>query len=165
MKLIWRITVMLMIAGLIAGCAMPGSIVPNATTADELVKKLGKPSDTRKNAQGGESWDYAYGPEGTETWRFDIDSGRMVRNAAQILTQERLYQVVPGVTTEAQVLELLGRPRMVTKFTGSTAWEWRVLRSPARGIFVVSFNHSGLATGVSIMEDMTTDGGDRGGDK
>jgi len=159
MKQILCIALVLLI-GALAGCAQPGSIMPNTTTADELAKTLGRPTDKRPNRQGGEFWDYAYGPEGYVTWRYAIDDKRMVRSADQLLTHERLYKVVPGVTNEAGVIELLGRPRLVTRYRHETAWEWRVNLEPNRGIFVVRFGHDGLARGVGVMTDVTIDGSD-----
>ena len=161
MNLISRLASVLLIIGALASCALPGAIVPNTTTADELLKKLGKPTDTRPHPQGGELWEYAYGPEGTETWLFGVDRGRMVRSATQLLTQERLHRVVPGVTTEAQVRELLGKPRRVTRFREETAWEWRVHLQPAKGLYVVRFGHNGLVTGINVLEDVSTDSNDR----
>jgi outer membrane protein assembly factor BamE (lipoprotein component of BamABCDE complex) len=160
MKQIFCIGLALLIS-VLAGCAAPGSIVPNTTSADELVSKLGKPSDVRRNPQGGEFWDYVYGPEGITTWRYAIDSKRMVRSADQLITYERLYKVVPGVTTEAGVLELLGRPRLTTRYSHETAWEWRVSLTGEMGIFVVRFTHDGIALGVSVQKDIYIDG-DRG---
>lgn len=162
MNLISRLTPLLLIVGALAGCAMPGSIVPNATHADELLQKLGKPTDTRPDPQGGELWEYAYGPEGTETWLFGIDRSRMVRNSTQLLTQERLHRVVPGVTTQTQVRELLGKPRLITRFIEETAWEWRVDLKPTKGLFVVRFGPNGLATGINVLEDNPMDSSDRG---
>ena len=156
MKRIFCVAFALLI-GVLAGCAAPGSIVPNTTSADELVKKLGKPTDTRPNPQGGEFWDYAYGPEGIVTWRYAIDNKRMVRSADQLLTQERLYKVEPGTTTEAGVIQLLGRPRLVTRYSHETAWEWRVSLPPNMGIFVVRFSHDGVALGVGIQTDISID--------
>jgi hypothetical protein len=160
MKRIFCIALALLIS-VLAACAAPGSIVPNTTSADELVKKLGKPSDTRPNPQGGELWDYVYGPEGVTTWRYAVDNKRMVRSADQLITHERLYKVVPGVTTEAGVIELLGRPRLISRYSYETAWEWRVQLTGEMGIFFVRFTHDGIATGVGIQKDVTIDG-DRG---
>ena len=165
MSLIFRLAPMLLIIGALAGCASPGSVVPNATTADELLKKLGKPTDTRPDPQGGEFWEYAYGPQGTQTWLFGIDRSRMVRSATQLLTQERLHRVVPGVTTEAQVRELLGKPRRITRFREETAWEWRVDLNPTKGLYVVRFDPNGLATGINVLMDISADSNDRKGSK
>ena len=161
MNLVNRMTGTLMLLAVLAGCAMPASIVPNNTTANELLQRLGKPTDVRPNPQGGEFWEYVYGPEGTETWLFGIDSGRMVRSSAQLLTMERLQRVVPGVTTEAQVRELLGAPRKITRFREEIAWEWRVELPPNLGLFVVRFTPNGVATGINVIVDISSDSNDR----
>lgn len=162
MRLFFRLAPVLLIIAALASCAMPGAIVPNETTADELLKKLGKPTDTRRDAQGGELWEYAYGPEGTETWLFGIDGARMVRSATQLLTEERLHRVVPGVTTQAQVIELLGKPRLITQYREESAWEWRVNLRPTMGVYVVRFGPNGLATGINVLMDISTDSNDKG---
>lgn len=151
---------LLLVIVALAGCAMPGSIVPGQATADELLQKLGKPTATRIDPQGGESWEYVYGPAGTETWRFGIDRNRRVSSATQLLTHERLYQVVPGVTTEAQVRELLGPPREIYSFREEKAWEWNADMSPNTGVFVVRFGPDGRATGVNVLMDFLHDGQD-----
>ena len=148
--------VLVLAAGMLAGCVNPGSIMPN-TAADDLVKKLGKPTDTRRNAQGGESWDYVNGPEGVTTWRYVIDNNRTVRSVEQLVTHERLYKVVPGETNEAGVIELLGRPGMVTKYSHEVAWEWRANLSPNNGYFIVRFGHDGIARGVGVLTDLIMD--------
>jgi len=162
MNLIHRIIPALLIVGALAGCALPGSIVPNTTDADVLLKKLGKPTDTRPNPQGGEFWEYVYGPAGTETWLFGVDGGRMVRSAEQLLTYDRLYKVVPGVTTQAQVRELLGKPGQIMRLRHEIIWDWRVDLRPTLGHFIVRFDPNGVATGVGVMMDMTLDSGDKG---
>ena len=150
-----------LIIGLLAGCAMPSAIVPNATTADVLLQKLGQPTDKRANPQGGEFWEYAYGPAGTETWLYGIDKDGMVRSSTQLLTEERLQQIVPGKSTEADVRVLLGKPREITRYREETAWEWRSRIGIDYGIYVVRFGPDGRATGYNVLRDMKIDG-DRG---
>lgn len=161
MSMISRMTGTLMLLGVLAGCAMPASIVPGSTTADELQKRLGQPTDKRANPAGGEFWEYAYGPFGTETWLFGVDRGQMVRSAEQLLTLKQLYRVVPGVSTEAQVRELLGKPRKITRFREEVAWEWRVDMSPNLGQFVVRFDQKGVATGINVLVDISSDSRDK----
>jgi len=158
MNAIFRNAFALILITAIAGCAMPGAIVPNQTTADELLQKLGQPTDKRANPAGGEFWEYAYGPAGTQTWLFGIDSGRMVRSSTQLLTEERLQRIVPGQSTEAEVRALLGAPRDTTRFREETAWEWRVMIGPLPGIYVVRFDNRGLATGYNVLPDLLIDG-------
>ena len=121
MNAIFRTAITIFFLGVLAGCAVPGAIVPNQTTADELLQKLGQPTDKRANPAGGEFWEYAYGPAGTQTWLFGVDSGRMVRSSTQLLTEERLRRIVPGQSTEADVRALLGAPRDTTRFREETA--------------------------------------------
>jgi len=162
MTILPHITLPLLLMAALTSCALPGSISPNTTHADELVKKLGKPTETRAAPQGGEVWDYVYGPAGTETWRFAIDGGRVVRSKEQLLTHERLYKVVPGTTTQAQVLDLLGKPGGVSDLALGPSWEWRVNLNPEKGYFVVNFDRQGIATGIAVLMDMRIDSGDKG---
>lgn len=158
MNAIFRNVIAIIFLGILAGCAVPSAIVPNQTTADELLQKLGQPTDKRANPAGGEFWEYAYGPAGTQTWLFGIDSGRMVRSSTQLLTEERLRRIVPGQTTEAEVRALLGAPRDTTRFSDETAWEWRVMIGPLPGLYVVRFDNKGRATGYNVLPDLLIDG-------
>jgi hypothetical protein len=158
MKRISRFTTALLLLGTLAACALPGSIVPNTTTADELLKKFGKPSETRANPGGGEFWDYAYGPTGTETWRFGVDGGRTVRSKEQLLTHARLYKVITGTTTESQVRELLGKPSQIMNLGTGPVWEWRVNLQPTLAFFFVSFDGKGLVASKGVVMDFTADG-------
>lgn len=144
-------------AMLLAGCAIPGSIATN-TSADELVRKLGKPSETSANPAGGEHWDYVYGPAGFETWRFSVDAGRVVRGSEQLLTFARLHQVQVGVSTEKDVRALLGKPSGITALRNGPAWDWRVNLEPTLGHFVVSFDRNGIATSTMVLHDFHADG-------
>jgi hypothetical protein len=152
-----RITAVLLIAGFLGGCAMPGAVVANATTADELLMRLGQPTDKRVYPQGGEFWEYAYGPEGTETWLFGIDQGRMVRSSEQLLSEERLRRIMPGKTTESEVRALLGKPGDITRYREETAWEWRARIGPDMGVYVVRFGADGRAIQYGVLKDYTTD--------
>jgi outer membrane protein assembly factor BamE (lipoprotein component of BamABCDE complex) len=156
MKQIYRLACLFIVC-VLAGCASPGAILPNTTTT-ELVQKLGTPTDKRTDPRGGEFWDYVYGPEGYTTWRFAVDKGGIVRSSEQLLTLERLYKVVPGETNEAGVLELLGRPRMIVRYSHEVVWEWRVNLSPVKGVYLVRFGFDGRAHGVGVLEDMPLDG-------
>ncbi|MGV3628166.1 MAG: hypothetical protein ACO1PN_10825 [Betaproteobacteria bacterium] len=156
-----RFTAVLALSGLLGACAIPGAIKPGASS-DELTQKLGKPTAVRPGPDGGESWDYAYGPEGVQTWRFDLDRGRTVRTSTQLLTEERLFRVAPGVTTEAGVIALLGKPREIVKLREEVVWEWRVAIGPEYGVYVVRFGPDGKASGFNVLKDFKFDDRDSG---
>jgi outer membrane protein assembly factor BamE (lipoprotein component of BamABCDE complex) len=151
-----RLSTTLLLIGALAGCAAPSAIQVGAA-ADEVQQRLGKPTEVLRGAQGGELWDYVYGPEGVETWRFDIDLNRKVGSATQLLTLERLYRVVPGVSTADDVKMLLGKPREIMKLGGETVWEWRVALPPGVGVFVVRFGPDGKVSGYNVLEDIKSD--------
>jgi len=152
----FRLPTALLLISILTGCAIPSAIKVGAS-ADELQQRLGKPTEIHKDARGGELWDYAYGPEGLETWRFDIDRNRRVSSATQLLTQERLYRVQPGVSTTDDVKMLLGKPRDIGHIAGETTWEWRVALPPELGVFIVRFGPDGKASGYNVLEDIKTD--------
>lgn len=152
----FRSAAALVLIGALSGCAVP-SAIQIGTSTDELQQRLGKPTEVHKSAQGGELWDYASGPEGVETWRFDIDRNRKVGSATQLLTQERLYRIVPGVSTADDVKMMLGKPRDIDHLAGETVWEWRVALPPEVGVFVVRFGPDGKASGYNVLEDIKSD--------
>jgi hypothetical protein len=159
MNPITRLFLTLSIAGVIAGCAIPGAIPLNTINADELVKRMGKPAETLANPAGGEYWDYVYGPAGFETWRFGIDNARVVRSSEQLLTYQRLHKVQAGVSTEKDVRALLGKPSAIMRLRNESAWEWRVNLHPGLGHYVVRFDPNGIALGTAVLTDFISDWG------
>jgi hypothetical protein len=151
-----RLLAVLLLTAALTGCGVPSAIRVGAS-ADEIQQRLGKPTEVHKDARGNELWDYVYGPEGVQTWRFDIDGSRKVGSVTQLLTQERLYRVIPGVSTADDVKMLLGKPREIIKFGTETVWEWRVALPPEVGIFVVRFGPDGKASGYNVLEDIKSD--------
>jgi hypothetical protein len=146
---------------ILAGCAMPERIVPNQTSAEELQQKLGQPTTKRPTADG-EAWDYVYGPEGIQTWRFTVNAQRRVTSVTPLLTEERLRRLVPGQSTESDVLEMLGKPRDTGRVGGEMTWEWRVDLQPQLGVYVVRFGDNGRVSGYNILPDVLIDGGNPG---
>jgi len=146
---------------ILAGCAMPERIIPNRTSADELLQKLGQPTAKRQSA-GGEVWDYVYGPEGIQTWRYNVNAQRVVTSATPLLTEERLRRLVPGESTEADVLEMLGKPRDTGRVGGEMTWEWRVDLQPRLRVYVVRFADNGRVSGINVLPDLLIDGGNPG---
>jgi outer membrane protein assembly factor BamE (lipoprotein component of BamABCDE complex) len=147
---------------ILVGCAMPERIVPNQTSADELLRQLGQPTTKRPGPAGGEVWDYVYGPDGVQTWRFTVDAQRRVSSVTPLLTEERLRRLVPGQSTEQDVLEMLGKPRDTGRVGGEMTWEWRVDLQPQLGVYVVRFDNNGRVSGYNILPDVLYDGGNPG---
>ena len=139
MRLWTTLTALLAIAAL-TGCASPRSFAPGSSMVDVLAR-AGPPTDIRFDRNGDELWEYATGPEGTETYLVRSGSDRRVKEVTQLLTDEQLMKIVPGTMTKADVRHLLGRPSVQT-FTGAgTVWSWRFKRDGVQpGYLTVRFN-------------------------
>jgi len=103
--------------------------------------RAGTPTDIRFDRNGDELWEYATGPEGTETYLVRVGLDGKVKEVTQLLTDEQLMKIVPGTMTKADVRNLLGRPSDQT-FTGAgTVWSWRFKRGGVQpGYLTVRFN-------------------------
>lgn len=140
MRLPTLLNVMLLAAAL-AGCASPTTLVPNQSTVVEMRAKVGKPTDIRFDRNGDELWEYATGPEGTETYVVRIGTDGKIKEVTQVLSDDQLMKIVPGTMTKADVRQLLGQPSEQT-FTGvGTTWSWRFKRDGVQpGWLTVTFN-------------------------
>jgi len=139
MRLWITLTALLAIA-VLAGCASPRSFAPGSSIVD-VRARAGTPTDIRFDRNGDELWEYATGPEGTETYLVRVGLDGKVKEVTQLLTDEQLMKIVPGTMTKADVKHLLGQPSDQT-FTGAgTVWSWRFKRGGVQpGYLTVRFN-------------------------
>jgi len=139
MRLATILTLMLF-AGVLAGCASPRSFAPGSSIVD-VRARAGTPTDIRFDRNGDELWEYATGPEGTETYLVRVGLDGKVKEVTQLLTDEQLMKIVPVTMTKADVKHLLGQPSDQT-FTGAgTVWSWRFKRGGVQpGYLTVRFN-------------------------
>src|SRR5262249_35468963 len=97
---------------LVAACVSPwaGRNLPEGTSMAEVEATMGKPAETIVDSRGETVWFYPTAPEGRDTWaaRFAPD-GRLVK-VEQRLTKENISRIVPGTSTQKDVLELFGSP-------------------------------------------------------
>lgn len=156
---------MLLVVAVLAACAAPQTLVPNQSTIVEMRTRVGKPTDIRFDRNGDELWEYATGPEGTETYLVRVGLDGKVKEVRQILTDEELMKIVPGKMTKADVKHILGQPSDQT-FTGAgTVWSWRFKKGGIQpGHLLVTFNPDNTVKERISIIDMP--GGPRmGGDK
>lgn len=137
---LWTTLSTLLAIAVLAGCASPRSFAPGSSVV-ELRARVGAPTDIRFDRNGDELWEYATGPEGTETYLVRIGTDEKVKEVTQLLTDDQLAKIVPVTMTKADVRNLLGQPSDQT-FTGAgTVWSWRFKRGGIqRGFLTVRFN-------------------------
>jgi hypothetical protein len=125
---------------LLAGCVSPTSFAPGSSVVDVLAR-AGPPTDIRFDRNGDELWEYATGPQGTETYLVRSGSDRRVKEVTQLLTDDQLMKIVPGTMTKADVRHLLGRPSEQMFTAAGTVWSWRFKRYGVQpGHLTVRFN-------------------------
>ena len=110
---------------LLAGCAGFAAITPG-TPAQQVQARMGAPADVRKAPDGSEVWEYPMGPLGLETYMVSFGPDQSVREVRQVLTDENIDKLKPGMPRE-EVRRMLGKPASVvyTDTRNEEVWYWR----------------------------------------
>ena len=154
--------VMLSCIVLLAGCFNPRALVPGQSTEADVRDKMGKPTDIRVDRNGDRLWEFATGPEGTETYLVRMGADGKVKEVTQLLTEERFGTVVVGKTTKAEVRSLLGQPSEENSYPSGLSWSWRIRRGGVQpGYMVVRFNPDDTVNSKIIINDPSGDSRDQ----
>jgi outer membrane protein assembly factor BamE (lipoprotein component of BamABCDE complex) len=116
---------LLLVAFLLAGCALPQSLPPGTSEA-EVRNAMGRPALELPNRDGSRQLAYPTGPFGLQTYMAHIaPDGRLIR-VEQVLDDVRFHQIQPGMTRE-ELLRFIGPPFQTAYFgnLGQTAWDYR----------------------------------------
>ena len=98
---------------------------PGSSTADDVVKTMGKPAAEFEEPGGGRELFFPRGPLGTETFAAHVDAGGVLRNIEQVLDDDHFRAIHEGQTRD-QVLRMIGPPGDSMRFNNGTyAWIWR----------------------------------------
>lgn len=129
---------------------------PGISTAQEVRERLGAPAAQWPNSDGGETWEYPRGPEGTQCWMLTLNERGVLSKIEQALTEENFARIEKGWSAE-RVRRLLGKPRNESKFPlkPEVVWEWRIAPSgsASSAFFHVHFTLDGFVTGTSRREE------------
>ena len=148
---------------LLAGCGSAGSLVPGQSSQADVRARLGAPTETRKDRNGDELWEYAGGREGTETYLVRLGPDGKVKEVTQLVTEERLMRVVPGQTIRQEVRDLLGKPSEEMMTGAGEAWSWRFNFGGSQlGHLVVTFNPDNTVKERMTIRDANIGDRDRG---
>ena len=132
------------------------ALKPGFSTAQEVRARLGPPAAEWPNPDGGATWEYPRGPEGTHCWMLTLDQRGVLLKIDQSLTEENFARIAQGWNGE-QVRRLLGKPANETSFPlkPEVVWEWRIDPATAgnRAFFHVHFSPDGIVTGTSRREE------------
>lgn len=132
------------------------ALKPGVANAQAVRERLGAPAAEWPNDDGGTTWEYPRGPEGTRCWMLTLDARGVLRSIEQALTEENFARIAPGWSAE-QVRRLLGKPSGTAEYPlkPEVVWEWRIDATQAgnRAYFHVHFSTNGYVTGSSRREE------------
>ena len=158
-----RTLILLLLVTALAACAGPRGIVPDKTTLAQVYASMGRPTDIRFDANGDELWEYATGPQGTDTYLVSASTDGQVKEVTQLLTEEQFDKIRPGESDKLAVRNLLGRPSDELFYYNGTSWTWFVHVGPQDGNIVVHFRPDGVVLDKIIIIDVGS--GDSEGDR
>jgi hypothetical protein len=120
----------LFLTALLSGCAgfTASGLVPGVSTEAQVRAALGEPTLVVPGPEGTKALAYTTGPLGVQTWMARIGAdGRLVL-LEQVLINEQLQRIQPGVTTADGVLQLIGPPwrRVAFERKRQVAWDYRL---------------------------------------
>jgi outer membrane protein assembly factor BamE (lipoprotein component of BamABCDE complex) len=98
---------------------------PGSSTADDVLRTMGKPAAEFDPPGGGRELFYPHGPLGTQTFVAHLDASGTLRGIDQVLDDDHFYAIHEGETRD-QVLRAIGPPGDSMAFNNGTyAWIWR----------------------------------------
>ena len=140
----------------LAGCASYGGrgLEPDRSVESDVRAVMGAPFADHPAEPGQpytHSLEYPRGPAGRHTYMARIDAaGKLVR-IDQVIDEQFLRQIKPGVSTRDDVRRVLGRPGFVAaphRLRGES-WDYYGLDFQTRIILYVSFDANGVVASAS----------------
>jgi len=103
---------------------------PGVSSAEDVMRTMGPPAMELANADGSKSLAYPKGYYSGRTFMVRLGSDGLVQSIEQVLSDERFYRIVPGITRD-DVLRLIGPPIEVMELPRlhQTAWDYRFVDS------------------------------------
>ena len=110
-----------------AGCAtanLPNTVSPGMQ-ASEVASRMGKPIAEGRLPNDDTYWDYTLQPRGFHNYRVTFGPDERVRDVRDLLTEENIRKIRPGMTPE-EVAAILGPSREVYRYGNQTIeWNYR----------------------------------------
>lgn len=149
---------------LLAGCASfdGRGLMPGQSTEQDVVALMGKPADRITVSGGDVVLYYPRQPTGRQTFGVRLTPAGVVRSVNQLLTEENLKNLVPGVTSAAQVREIVGPPWRTSRLERQQrdVWEYYMINITQWDYFLyVQLSYDGVVREVMMVKDYTKEMG------
>lgn len=149
----------LLVCGIVAGCASDPSRMQLGTPRDQVIQQLGQPTAVYRFG-GGERLQYSRGPAGFQVSNVDLDSAGRVQSVRQELNEGLFASTIrPGEWRVPDVLFTYGPPyeqSRVTSFNGSV-WAWRYLQINNRRFLYIYIDPTGRVDHYNVGDDLRDD--------
>jgi hypothetical protein len=101
---------------------------PGVASLAEVTSAMGQPAMVWNNPDGSKQLAYPRGPAGTHTFMVQLGPDQVLKNIDNVLRYKYFAQIVPGKTTQEDILRLLGpsTPQWSSyyKARDELVWEW-----------------------------------------
>lgn len=149
----FRLAVFVVVSILLAGCSSLAS-VPAGTPGQQVQTRYGAPNAVWKNTDGTQSWEYAFGPAGFQTYMVTVGPDQSVRNVHQVLSDEYFSRIQSGMSRE-EVQHMIGRPKEIFYFPArdEETWTWRYIDGRNMFFHVLFDRSRGTVRSTQRIED------------
>ena len=123
-------------------------LVPGVTTMAQTREIMGPAEMEWQDTDGLTTWEYPRTPYGMVNYMIDFNPDRTVRAVRQVLTEENMAKVSPGMRRE-EIRRLLGKPASEQYFSlkKEYVWDWKTKVEASQEIyFDVYFDTTGRVT-------------------
>lgn len=160
-----KTAVLTLALALISGCAAVNgrNLVVGQSTAQDVEAQMGRPAEKLKAIDGDTIFFYPHQPFGRQMYAVRIAPQGTVRSVEQVLTEENLRKMVPGITTRAQAREVFGPPFFVADNTrmGREVWQYYVWNQQQWEFFLyLQFSPDGVLREAYMLKDYSKEMGD-----
>lgn len=118
-----------LLATLTGGCndhpQLQAQLKPGVSTGFNVRDAMGPPSMEWKNADGSTTWEFTRMPAGKKNFMAIVDADNILREFAQVVTEENFGKVKAGMSKD-ELRRLLGKPTQTLRLPlkPEDVWSW-----------------------------------------
>jgi len=145
-------------------CSADELPVPGKAKTTDVRTQMGPPTDVLVSDAGEEVWEYARRPSPYETYMARFAKDGTLREIKQVINDTTFSKIQVGISTKAQVRDLLGTPWRTAMFADDDddedtqeIWEYRGRDTKGIYKFQIEFDGKGITRLASKIPGATAD--------
>lgn len=141
----------------LSGCVSfsGAGLVPGQATEADVVAKMGRPAQSVRRPDGSQALYFSRLPYGRQIFLATIGPEGRLKGIEPTLDYEHIKRIKAGVSTAAEVREILGPPDTASKapFKNVDVWEYPWQLGEDRRLLWVSISPDGIVREVTDIHD------------